>query len=232
MIYVMSDLHGRYDEFLEMLELIQFHDDDYLFILGDLVDRGTQGMKLILDLQYRANIFCLAGNHDRMALVCLHELGTVITRESIDDMDELKVEMISEWIGNLGGLETMEEFKTLSPTQKTEVLDYLGELTMYDTVIVNNQTYLLAHTLGAIDFERDKPLDEYSDDNWLWDRCDYSMKYFLDKILVTGHTPTALIHDESYSTNIFIKNNHIAVDCGMQKLGCLCLDTMEEFYVE
>ena len=38
--YVMSDLHGCYDEFLEMLEKIQFNEYDHLYIeelIGDRV---------------------------------------------------------------------------------------------------------------------------------------------------------------------------------------------------
>ena len=47
MHYVMSDLHGRYDLFLRMLEKISFSDCDTLYLLGDLIDRGPDGIKLI-----------------------------------------------------------------------------------------------------------------------------------------------------------------------------------------
>ena len=40
MIYVMSDLHGCYQEYLKALKAIDFQDDDQLFVLGDVVDRG------------------------------------------------------------------------------------------------------------------------------------------------------------------------------------------------
>lgn len=36
--YVMSDIHGCYDEFIKMLELISFSDKDELYILGDVID--------------------------------------------------------------------------------------------------------------------------------------------------------------------------------------------------
>ena len=39
MHYVMSDLHGRYDLFLRMLEKISFSNCDTLYLLGDLIDR-------------------------------------------------------------------------------------------------------------------------------------------------------------------------------------------------
>ena len=38
--YVISDIHGECDMFLEMLEKIELKDSDILYILGDVVDRG------------------------------------------------------------------------------------------------------------------------------------------------------------------------------------------------
>ena len=39
MTYVMSDLHGCYDKYVQMLEKIGFGDGDTLYILGDVIDR-------------------------------------------------------------------------------------------------------------------------------------------------------------------------------------------------
>ena len=40
MIYVMSDIHGCYEKYRQMLDLIRFCEEDTLYILGDVVDRG------------------------------------------------------------------------------------------------------------------------------------------------------------------------------------------------
>lgn len=61
----------------------------------------------------------------------------------------------------------------------------------------------------------------------------YDMVYFTDKYLVTGHLPTKAIQENSRPNKIFMKNNHIAIDCGSGYdgcIGCICLDTFEEFY--
>jgi serine/threonine protein phosphatase 1 len=68
----------------------------------------------------------------------------------------------------------------------------------------------------------------------VWGEPDYEKEYYKDIILVTGHTPTVLI-DKNSMGKIWKGNNHIAVDCGAvfgNPLGCICLDTMEEFYVD
>ena len=46
-IYVMSDIHGCYDEFMQMLDLISFSDYDELWIVGDVCDRGPKSMELL-----------------------------------------------------------------------------------------------------------------------------------------------------------------------------------------
>lgn len=44
MIYAVSDLHGCYDKYRKLLERLT--SDDPLYILGDIVDRGSDGIKL------------------------------------------------------------------------------------------------------------------------------------------------------------------------------------------
>ena len=44
MIYCVSDIHGELDKFEQMLELIRFSDEDHLYVLGDVIDRGALGV--------------------------------------------------------------------------------------------------------------------------------------------------------------------------------------------
>ena len=36
--YVMSDIHGRSDEFFELLDKINFSSSDILYVLGDVME--------------------------------------------------------------------------------------------------------------------------------------------------------------------------------------------------
>ena len=53
MIYVMSDFHGRYDLYLEMLKKIRFSPDDVLYILGDVTDRTEGGIQIYKEILQR-----------------------------------------------------------------------------------------------------------------------------------------------------------------------------------
>lgn len=66
--YVISDIHGEYERFMELLEEIELKDTDTLYVLGDVLDRGEHPIKVILKLMEMPNAFCIVGNHEVMAL--------------------------------------------------------------------------------------------------------------------------------------------------------------------
>ena len=47
MIYVMSDIHGSRRRFDAVMEQIKLTDEDTLYILGDVIDRGEHGVELL-----------------------------------------------------------------------------------------------------------------------------------------------------------------------------------------
>lgn len=233
MIYAMSDLHGQYDLYIKMLEKIKFGKDDTLYILGDVADRSAGGIKLLLDMMKRDNIIPLIGNHEHMAYNVLKKFCVEITEDNYDkQIDEKTYDMYGLWMYN-GGDETLKNFMRLGKEDRERVLDYIGEFDLYAEVCAGGKEFVLAHG-GFENFSEDRDLSDYSLEEIAWARCDYNKRYFKDKYLVTGHTPTALI-DKKYSGRIYKKNGHIAIDCGAVftgRLGAICLDTMEEFYTE
>ena len=63
--YVMSDIHGCYDEFQLMLEKIGFSNDDQLIMAGDYIDRGSKSLDMLKWIEScPENALLLRGNHD------------------------------------------------------------------------------------------------------------------------------------------------------------------------
>ena len=234
MIYVTSDIHGNYKRYQALLAKINLTKKDALIILGDIVDRGKQSMEILLDAMQRENIFVILGNHEQLALMWLTKLNQTITNESIDQFSTELMEILEEWLFHLGGQATLDSFMRLSPKERTAVLDYLDELPVYETFEINHQKYLLVHG-GLENFNNDKAIDDYSEDELIWCRPDYRSPYFEDAIVIAGHTPTRTILENPRPDYIFKANNHIDIDCGCGypdgQLGCICLNTMEEFYI-
>ena len=44
--FVLSDIHGEYNKFINMLDKIHFSDKDTLYVLGDVLDRGPEPIKV------------------------------------------------------------------------------------------------------------------------------------------------------------------------------------------
>ena len=224
MIYVMSDIHGCYEEYLKLLELIKFNDEDTLYVLGDVCDRGKYPMKILFHMMEHENIIPLFGNHDLEAYPFL-----VLEYNGQLDIYERKF----LWWMSQGGKTTLNDFKSLTKKQQEQILSYIEEFRCYEELNINNKDYVLVHG-GLKDFDVNKPLSEYKVRDLVWERPDYDMVYFPNKYIISGHTPTTLI-DRSMRGKIIHLNNHILIDCGCVfgiTLGCLCLNTMEEFYVD
>lgn len=66
MKYAVSDIHGRSDKYESMLELINFSDEDKLFVIGDVIDRGLERIKIIRDIMSRPNVHMFIENHEFM----------------------------------------------------------------------------------------------------------------------------------------------------------------------
>lgn len=46
--YAISDIHGEYEKFMELLEEIELEENDTLYVLGDVLDRGKHPIKTVL----------------------------------------------------------------------------------------------------------------------------------------------------------------------------------------
>ena len=232
--YVMSDIHGDYDKYKRMLEKISFSEEDTLYIVGDILDRGPNGLKILLDMSKRFNIIPLFGNHELMAAKMLPFLMREVTDDSIEDFSEEKLKALQDWMLD-GGATTIEEFKKLSAVQREEVLEMLCEFSLAEEVEIDGKTFLMVH--AGLPTAAEYEVDELDFDVAIND-TDYETYAFgaevEDKFLITGHLPTFAIAGAT-DGKIYQNKGHIAIDCGCiygRALGCLRLEDMAEFYVE
>ncbi len=230
MTYAISDIHGCYDEYIKLLEKIGFSYDDTLYILGDICDRGEKPMEVYKDIMERDNVIPLFGNHEHLAYINLrHMINNDVNKLSEDE----KLDLI-DWLYS-GGNSTFNGFLSLSTSDRREFIEFLKSFSMYEDITVNGKRFILTHA-GLGGFSEDKPLDEYTLHELIWERADYTKRYFSDKntFLVTGHTPTANIINHR-KAEIYKANGHIAIDCDCVSGGRLCAHCFEndsEIYVD
>ena len=155
-----------------------------------------------------------------------------ITNKSIEEMDKEMLKNLLTCQYNVRK-STINEFSQLDPETNQEVIDFINEFWVYEEVSINNKNYLLVHA-GLGNYSPEKDIEDYSLHELVWTQADYNVRYFEDTYVITGHTPTQTIADNSRPGYIYQRNNHIAIDCGAcysgGRLAALCLETGEEYY--
>ena len=128
MIYAVSNLHGNYSKFKKLLKTIAFKDTDIMYVLGDIVDYGEEGMELIGDLSIRYNVYPIVGEHDYTAVKMLSGFEKML--KSGETPDKKFIIKMTEWAAD-GGQVTLDAFRTLDAEMREGIIDYLSDMTLY-----------------------------------------------------------------------------------------------------
>ena len=276
MIYVMSDLHGRLDLFEKMLDKINFSEDDKLFVLGDMVDRGGD-LSLLLriqEMQKKGQCVAIMGNHEKMLLDTLNcYIPKADLTRKFEEVDQRKfIKSDNDLIASLfeisskmkhlnnqiqlmqiqtnllrcfnssGANEyTFDSLNMMNLSEINSLKNYVQSMPTGVKLNVNGKVYLLVHAGYDESKEQVNPGHKF----------DMREEFFTKKVVsseeltvVFGHTPTSNIklikeHKLKIPSTIWYDKEYgdkIGIDCGAcyphGQLACLCLDTMEEYYIE
>lgn len=220
MKYVMSDLHGCYDKFIKMLEIINFNEQDELYILGDIFDRGSQPIKILEYIIAHDNIHLLKGNHEKMY------------EEFFESGDS------SLWYFN-GGKTTWEGIVPKGSDYAECLYKYIKGLPVVKVVgkfILVHAGLYLPKNYNELTLKELLELQEEEINLWTREHI-YSDIQYKDYKIICGHNVVQSINNDCENPKIIHRNGHIFIDCGCcferanGKLACLRLDDMEEFYV-
>ena len=230
MIYVISDLHGYpLEKFKMLLEKAEFSNDDFLYVLGDVVDRnGDGGVETLRWIMEQENIEFILGNHEAMLLSCAFVFDE-ITDESIENVTDKNLGMLDSYMRNGGGV-TLNSLKALPRETLEDILDYLRNAPLYEALTVGENDFILVHA-GLGNFRPDKKLNEYTNHELIWTRPRLNDNYFDDIITVFGHTPT-IYYGNEHDGKIIKTKTWIDIDAyaaGGREPILLRLDDFEEF---
>lgn len=228
MVYCISDIHGEYRLFRELLDKIRFSDSDKIIICGDAVDKGEQSIKLARFIFGMPNAVYLAGNHEYDFL----KFYRAEMRSSPSDFDYVlnKLQNYFQGDGHLLDWETVDNFENLS--------FYLEE-----------QDYICVHAGVPLDVHsRILPVEKASCEQLVYDRVFKNPDVIPKegKCVLFGHTPSSYISDENKIIRYMRKDTakggkrisdycKIHLDTGTYLsgvLGCFCIDNCEEYYVK
>lgn len=213
--YCIADIHGCYDEFMALLDLIQFNPKfDILYVLGDAIDRGKRPIDCLRYIMRTKRVYYILGNHDVMML------------DYYAGEDDI-------WLHN-GFEETEEQLDELSESERNKIFEYLRSRPLYKTLHINENRYFLSH--AGLDISL--PFSKQTHDALVWSRDEfYGYKALKNYICIFGHTPTTYLRS-GYDCSVWFDTRHndkICIDCGCVYGGALAalrLDDGKTFYVK
>lgn len=230
MRYITSDIHGCKKQYLELLEKLNFSDQDHLYILGDAIDRGAESIEVLQYIMKQKNVTYILGNHDYNLYMFIKELGL-----GLDNFKNNGIKWGFKYWQCDGGLPTKEGFLALLEDERKEIYDFIKNASVYKEIEHEGKRYILSHA-GIMNFQEEKLLEEYSYFDFINGRMDYDTRYFQDEntYIVSGHTPTFYIRKDRKPL-VFQEKGHIAIDCGCVyggNLATFCIETGKVTYVK
>ena len=109
MDYCISDIHGYYNLFCRLLDKLRFCGGDRLYVLGDIIDKGPDSIRLAKLLFSMSNVYCIAGNHEYDFLKYYRAL-----MQQTEDYDRVLYELRAYFSdGTLLDWETVDRFDLL-----------------------------------------------------------------------------------------------------------------------
>jgi diadenosine tetraphosphatase ApaH/serine/threonine PP2A family protein phosphatase len=159
---VITDIHGCYDQLLEMMDIANtWNDDPKKFIfLGDYVDRGPDSAMVIQYMIDHPEFICLKGNHEDM-MEGTHGSGM--------------------WLRN-GGVETLQSYTGVSDKTRATHLEWIKALPLYYED--EHRIYVHAGLQPGIELENQSAIA------MIWIREEFlHSDYDFGKLVIHGHTP-------------------------------------------
>lgn len=245
MIYVLSDIHGNKENFDSILERINLHKDDSLYILGDVIDRYPYGIQLLQQIMEMPNVHMLLGNHEWMMMkalgICYQGMKDMIDTDGTYQSYESEKELFSHWYENDGEV-TYEAWKKLSGEEQEKLGSFLSALPLNYDVSVGGKAFKLVHA-APVELYRQFPASIYENavEFAVWDREMFHYRFDIGATIVFGHTATCYMQEQN-PLEIWDVGDMIGIDCGSGfpkpsgwfsvegRLACLRLDDMQVFY--
>ncbi len=241
MHYCISDVHGWWSKYEKIKDVLT--KDDTLYILGDVIDRGKDGLKILLDIQKNENYIFIAGNHEHFLynyikanednnLVEYIEAKTVwnldcnggkVTNRYIDLMDNKEVQNIKNIITNSYLIKRVEINGEKFHLSHSFTLPYIKEDFLFKDATQEERYKIL---WGSIFPRKSAPFGNIIEDN--------------GEIYIFGHTPVQKVRNDPFNYNIIHGNKNAEyydIDCGcgyqeeFSRLALFCIEDKKVIYI-
>lgn len=232
-ILVTSDIHGHLSYFKKVLKKASFCNDDILFIVGDMIEKGPENLetlRYIMGLCKQGNVITLIGNVDAYRLKLIYELSEENVNGFYNYILNLRQrvgtsfyeELANECGYSINSPEDILLSKQAVISHFKDEFEFIAGL----PTVVETQNYIFVH--GGL---REKQVSENIGKRVLeltkFDAFAERTPDIFDKYVIAGHWPVVLYGSEIPQMNPIINRDKriISIDggCGVKKDGQLNL---------
>lgn len=236
--YVISDIHGDFKAFENVLKQANFSDKDTLYVLGDIIDRGEDSYKNFDYITKHNNIKMLRGNHECWFL----DFWDVVQWAPVNTFKGIyNLARINELNYHYGLTKTITSIakecgaENVYDVMKNKMIPYFKALPLYYTVEVNGKKYVLVH--AGLDFNLD--LDKQTQEMVAFNREPFNSLdiQYKDYTIIHGHSTTQFLTNNSVQGDVIFGEHKISIDGGAStwyngKLNLLRLDDMQIYQTD
>ena len=227
-----SDMHGDLITFKEGLEEINFNDNDYLFVIGDMYEKGdlTYNLKTaryFMELNRKENVFCMSGNCDEVLRFILPKEAhkdflyyTLVRQRSI--INDMALEMRYP----LGKDMNVDDFVEKVQEKYQDLYEFMDSLD--DVIIINNKIVLVHGGIDDVDNIPEYAISMLKYDNY------YNVAKPQKHLTIVGHYPTRNYRSDVACQNPILdfKKKIFSIDGGNHlvkggQINFLMLDNLE-----
>lgn len=225
--WVIPDIHGCAKTLRALIEdMIKPSKHDWLYFLGDYIDRGPSSKEVIDYLMYLQkedyNLRLLLGNHEDYLLKSVEDEKNLKSILGFKQKNRRK----KEWLFH-GGKQTLESFNLTDLTKfPEEYLEWMKNLEYY----IELDNFILVH--AGLNFRIDDPFIDK--ESMLWVReFDIDSKKINNKRVIHGHVPVSLefidlsVQNKSYKFIDLDNGCYMTKREGFGNLTALELNSME-----
>ena len=200
-VWVVGDIHGYYDTFVKLVSRLNLNDGDLVISIGDMIDGGSESVGVVELFIENDQFLSILGNHEQMLL---------------DDWNKKSKFEVSS-------LKSTGFWASKNPVDRNKKLTIVEYLSYLPSEIVLEK-FRLVHA-GYRDFPYSSSLDEQTDEDRLWSRDIFTVRYPFDqnRTIIVGHTTIqkfGLINDDSiWRSEIKLEDGRdsaIGIDSGIK----------------
>ncbi len=240
--YVMSDIHGCYDEFISMLKKIQFSQNDILVCAGDYIDRGTKNFEMMKWIMNAPdNIVFVRGNHDEEYAANIDIMRNICNKAELNSGDVADSKTLYQAVTLLckeNGNSFFDYYGTIGKLINDENVafselcrwsDKISEMPYFHKMMIGDRTCIVVHAGYIENLEEADTEETYNnlEDFYLHARDDAYMCGGIEHgMIIAGHTPTTADQEFPYSDGNVYRMYDEDRDCIFYDIDCGCALSM------